>query len=119
MYSLSFRAGRKEIARKLWSLSPFAVAANAMQRNCSEALAQMTGGEFFRFDSEKGFEDRILEVANHINNRYILTFHPSNPDPGFHALEVEVDYAKIAVLSARTGYWLAAPGATDSGGARQ
>jgi VWFA-related protein len=119
VYSLSFRTGKKEIAGKLRSLSPFAVSASAMQRNSSEALTQLTGGEFYRFDSEKGFEDRVLEVANHINNRYILTFHPSNPEPGFHALEVEVDYSKIAILSARTGYWLAASGATDSGESRQ
>jgi VWFA-related protein len=119
VYCLSFRTARKEIVGKLKFLSPFAVSASAMQRNSSEALAQMTGGEFYRFDSEKRFEDRILEVANHINNRYIFTFHPSNPDPGFHALEVEVDYSKVAVLSARTGYWLAASGSNDSGGSRQ
>lgn len=119
VYSLSFRTARKGFVGKLRSLGPFAVFADAMQRNSSEVLAQLTGGEFYRFDSERGFEDRVLEIANHINNRYILTFHPKNPEPGFHALEVEVEYSKVAILSARTGYWLAASTATDSGGARQ
>jgi len=119
VYSLSFKAARKGFVGKLRSISAFAVSANAMQRNSSEALAQLTGGEFYRFDSERGFEDRVLEIASHINNRYILTFHPKNPEPGFHALEVEVEYSKVAILSARTGYWLAASTATDSGGTRQ
>jgi VWFA-related protein len=119
VYCLSFRPARKEIVEKLRSLSPFAVSANAMQRNPSEAIAQLTGGEFYRFNSEKGFEDRILEIANHIDNRYILTFHPNNSELNFHLLEVEVEYSKIAILSTRTGYWLTASAATDSGGVRQ
>jgi hypothetical protein len=67
VYSLSFRTGRREIVGRLRSLSPFAFSANAMQRNPSEVLAQLTGGEFYRFDSEKGFESRISEIANPIN----------------------------------------------------
>jgi VWFA-related protein len=119
VYSLSFRVARKGLVGKLESLGPLALSANAMQKNSSEALAQLTGGEFYRFDSEKGFEDRILEIANHINNRYILTFHPSNLQPGFHRLEVAVELSKMDILSARTGYWLAGSGDAGRGGAQQ
>jgi VWFA-related protein len=119
VYGLSFRTVRKGLVGKLRSLGPFPLSANAMQKNSSEALAQLTGGEFYRFDSEKGFEDRILEIANHINNRYILTFHPSNLQPGFHRLEVAVELSKMDILSARTGYWLAGSGDAGSGAVQQ
>lgn len=119
VYSLSFRTGRRELAGKVRSLTPFAISANAMQRSPSEALAQLTGGEFYRFDSEKGFESRISEIANHINNRYILTFHPNDLKPGFHSLQVDVEYSKLDILSARSGYWQGASGGAGSGGVQQ
>ncbi len=119
VYSLSFRTGRKELVGKLRSLTPFAASANAMQRSPSEALAQLTGGEFYRFDSEKGFESRMSEIANHINNRYILTFHPNSLGPGFHSLQVDVEYSKLDILSARSGYWQRASGGAGSGGVQQ
>lgn len=119
VYCLSFKPARRGFVGKLGFVSPAAVFEDAMKRNSSEALAQLTGGEFYRFDSEWGFLDRVLEIANHINNRYILTFHPSNPEPGFHSLEVEVERSKTAVLSARTVYWLAASGPIGTGGGWQ
>jgi hypothetical protein len=107
VYSLCFRPGKKSLFGKLSSLNPMAMTASAMQRNAPEGLAQLTGGEFYRFDSQKVFGDRSIEIANHISNRYVLEFHPSHPDPGFHSLQVEIGYSKMDILSARTGYWMA------------
>jgi VWFA-related protein len=114
IYSLCFRAGRKGLMAELGPLNPVAMLSNAMRKNAAEALAQMTGGEFYRFDSRKEFEDRGIQVANHINNRYELSFHPSDPEPGFHRLQVEVNYSKMNVIAARTGYWV--PGLQGSEG---
>jgi VWFA-related protein len=116
VYSLCFRAGKKSLFAKLSSLNPLAMTASAMQRNAPEGLAQLTGGEFYRFDSQKVFGDRSIEIANHISNRYVLEFHPSHPDPGFHSLQVEVGYSKMDILSARTGYWIADSNASPGGG---
>jgi VWFA-related protein len=119
IYSLSFRAGRKELLGKLRSLNPLAMTAGAMQKNAGEALAQLTGGEFYRFNTERNFEDHVTEMANHIHNRYSLSFHPSNPQPGFHSLQVEVRQSKVSVVSARSGYWRSAESGSGSGGGSQ
>jgi VWFA-related protein len=119
IYSLSFRPDRKELISKLWSLNPLAMTASSLQRNAAEGLAQLTGGDFYRFDSEKSFEDKVSVAASHIHNRYSLTFRPTSPQPGFHSLQVEVRHAKANVVSARSGYWLSAPNASGSGGGFQ
>lgn len=116
IYSLCFRTGRKSLMDKLGSLNPMAMISNAMQKNSAEALAQMTGGEFYRFDSKKSFEDRSIELANHLNNRYELSFHPSDSQPGFHSLQVEVGNPKMNVVAARTGYWVPDPGRPEGRG---
>jgi len=105
VYSLSFTPGRKELFGKLRSLNPLAMTGGAMQRNAGEAMAQLTGGDFFRFDNERDFEDRIGDIGNHIHNRYNLAFQPSNPRPGFHSLQVGVRQSKVNIVSAREGYW--------------
>lgn len=107
VYSLCFRPRKKSLFGKLSSLNPLAMTASAMQKNAPEGLAQLTGGEFYRFASQRTFGDRGIEIANHISNRYMLSFRPSRPDPGFHSLQVGVGYSKMDVLSARTGYWIA------------
>ena len=117
VYCLSSATGGKEVFAKLRSLSLLAVTANGIQRNAGEALAHLTGGDFYRFDTERQFEDRITEIANHIRNRYSLTFRPSNPVPGFHSLEIAVSPSKANVVASRTAYWiLATVPAADGGG---
>jgi VWFA-related protein len=105
IYSLSFSTSRSELLRSLGLRNPASMFASAMQRNAGDALAQLTGGDFYRFDSEKQFEDRVSEIANHIHNRYSLRFHPIDPQPGFHSLQVELRNAKANVVAARGGYW--------------
>jgi VWFA-related protein len=106
--SLSFRPGKTEIFGKLRSFNPLAMTGGAMQRNAPEALAQLTGGDFFRYNSERDFENRIGDIASHIHNRYNLAIRPSNPRPGFHPLQVEVRQPKVNIVSVREGYWSSA-----------
>lgn len=115
VYSLSFSTARSGLLRSLGLRNPTAMFASAMQRNAGDALAQLTGGDFYRFDSDKQFEDRVSEIANHIHNRYCLTFQPRDPQPGFHSLQVEVRNAKASVVAARGGYW-SSPGANSGPG---
>lgn len=106
IYGLTFIAPRKQLMGRLWSMNPLTMTGSAMQRNAPETLAQLTGGDFYRFDTERGFEDRVSDITNHIHNSYYLTFRPSNPTPGFHSLQVSVRRVKTNVISARSGYWL-------------
>jgi VWFA-related protein len=108
VYGLTFTAPRKDLLGKLWSINPLAMTVSAMQKNAVEALAQLTGGDFYRFDTEKSFEDRVVEMTNHIHNSYCLTFRPNNPAPGFHSLQVGVRRSKTIVVAARSGYWFSA-----------
>jgi VWFA-related protein len=105
VYGLTFSAPRKDLLGKLWSLNPLAMTASAMQKNAAEALADLTGGDFYRFDTEKSFEDRVSEMAKHIHNSYCLTFQPNDPTPGFHSLQVGVRRSKTTIVAARSGYW--------------
>ena len=116
VYSLTFAPGKKELLNRLWSMNPLAMTASAMQKNAAEALAQLTGGDFYRFDSEKSFEERVDEMSNHIHNRYCLAFQPRNPEPGFHSLVVEVHRSKVNIVSARSGYWFSPTDSSGSGG---
>ncbi len=114
VYGLTFTAPRKDLMGKLWSINPLAMTASAMQKNAVEALAQLTGGDFYRFDTEKSFEDRVVEMANHIHNSYCLTFQPNDPAPGFHFLQVGVRRSKTAVVAARSGYWFSTEDDTNN-----
>jgi VWFA-related protein len=119
IYSFSFSADRTELLGKLRSLNPLAMTAGAMRKNAPEALAQLTGGEYFRFDSQKNFEDHVSEAANHLHNRYSLFFQPNDPRPGFHSLQVEVRRSKVNVVSARQGYWLSSGDSSGTAGGVQ
>jgi VWFA-related protein len=111
VYSFSFRPGGGQLFGTLRSLNPLDVAANTMGKNAGAALAELTGGEFFRFSSERDFEDRVDKVANHIQNRYTLSFEPTSPQPGFHAIQVSVRAPTGSTISARKGYWISAESA--------
>lgn len=79
---------------------------NGLRRNTPETVAHLTGGEYFKFSNVKSLEKDLGTVSNHIPNRYMLSFHPQNPEPGIHALELTLkDYPDFKV-TARASYWL-------------
>ena len=81
-------------------------AADALQRNVPDTVAQLTGGEYFRFENSKSLERNLFTLANHVPNRYVLSFHPQSPHAGFHAIELKLkDYPELHV-TARSGYWV-------------
>ncbi len=86
-------------------LSPLLMAVAAVQKNVAKQLAVMSGGEYAPFVKEKGFEDRVEEVAKHARNRYILSFRPTDKTPGFHTLNVKLTQDYGAKLVARASYW--------------
>ena len=118
VYSLTFAPPKKELPNRPWSMNPLSMAASAMQENAAETLTKLTGGDFYRFDSKNSFDEGVGEMANHIHNRYCLTFQPRDPGPGFHSLLVEVRRPKANVVSARSGYWFSPPDGTGSGSPR-
>jgi VWFA-related protein len=84
---------------------------NSLRKNVSASVARLTGGEFYKFSNVKQLQHDLLTIANHVPNRYTLSFHPLNPIPGFHTINLTLkDYPQLRV-EARNGYWVEAPSA--------
>jgi VWFA-related protein len=86
-------------------LTPLMMAIQAVRKNVAKEIAHMSGGEYAPFTTERGFEDRIQEVAKQARNRYLLSFHPTDNTPGLHVLEVRLTRDLGARVIARTSYW--------------
>jgi VWFA-related protein len=115
--SLVFSPGKAEIidwgkgephgggGTELNILAPLIMSVNAMRRNTPKTLAELSGGEYDPFTREKGFENRVSEVASHARNRYILSFHPTDLTPGLHTIQVKLTQDYGAHVVARNSYW--------------
>ena len=78
----------------------------AMKRNVTQAIASMSGGEYELFSSQKSFETRMISFANHVHNRYLLSFQPKSPHPGLHQVRVRLkDPARNETVLFRSNYW--------------
>jgi len=76
-----------------------------MRRNIPETVAHLTGGEYFKLSDASSLEASLHTISNHIPNRYVLSFQPQSPHPGFHLLTLDLpNYVDLRV-SARNGYW--------------
>jgi VWFA-related protein len=84
----------------------FLTARNALRTNTAESLAQLTGGEFFHFHDAKGLKASLIALSNDIPSYYVLSFQPSNPTPGLHALHVATKGRTRSVTKFRHEYWV-------------
>jgi len=79
---------------------------DGMRTNVPKTVAELTGGEYFGFKDDKGLEGALGTIANHLPNRYVLSFQPANPHLGIHALALTMpDYPQLRVTT-RTSYWI-------------
>lgn len=78
---------------------------DSLQTNVPETVARLTGGEYFTLGDEKHFERDLSTVANHLPNRYVLSFHPQSPHPGPHTLALSLPGYDSLTVTARTIYW--------------
>jgi VWFA-related protein len=78
----------------------------AFRKNVTKEVAQMSGGEYTTFISDKKFEQRVLDAAKHARNRYLLTFRPTEPSPGLHSIRVKLANDYGARIVARANYWI-------------
>jgi VWFA-related protein len=84
----------------------FLTARNGLRTNTAASLAQLTGGEFFRFSNAKELRTGLISVSHDVLNYYVLSFRPSGPTPGLHALHVEVRDRAQLELKSRSEYWI-------------
>ena len=77
-------------------------ATDGMKTNVPKTVAEMTGGEYFGFNGERSLETALVTIANHLPNRYILSFQPHDPHPGIHALELRLPEYPALEITARS-----------------
>lgn len=116
--SVSFSPSGAELAhdakdsgddRTMNMISTLVMAVQAFKKNVAREVAQESGGEYLTFSRDKTFENRVLEAAKHVRNRYLITFSPSNPTPGLHTLRIRTAQDYGARIVARANYWVEPP----------
>jgi VWFA-related protein len=91
--------------RVMWP-PPLLMAVNALRANAASELASLSGGEYFRFASQKSFERILDRIANEIHNYYLLRFKPPDvPLLTLHHLRVRIYGRPDAVIQTRKTYW--------------
>ncbi len=78
---------------------------DALQRNVPETVARLTGGEYFKLTDARSLQRDLDAIANHLPNRYLLSFHPQSPHPGLHVVSVRLRGHPDLVVTARRSYW--------------
>ncbi|MGA2850635.1 MAG: VWA domain-containing protein [Terracidiphilus sp.] len=79
---------------------------DGLQRNVPETVAEVTGGEYFKFEDARGMERDLVEISNHVPNRYMLSFHPESPRAGYHVVALSLRDRPGLRVTARSGYWV-------------
>jgi VWFA-related protein len=90
-------------------LAPLILIRQAMRKNTPKAVAAMSGGEHASFDTQNGFETRLIDFTNHLHSRYLLSFQPKDPHIGLHELRVRLREPAKGEILARGSYWTNAP----------
>jgi len=106
--------GNAEGGSSINVLAPLMMAIAAVHKNAAREIAVMSGGEYAAFTKERGFQNRVDELASHARNRYILSFHPSDLTPGLHTISVKLNNNYDALVVARASYWAVNDAAASS-----
>jgi VWFA-related protein len=101
-----FRGPARSEAAPMNVIPAIAMAFQAMRKNIPKTIGLFTGGEYELFKSDKGFDNWMNEFDNHLYSRYLLSFQPEDPHPGFHAVEVRLRNRPGTTVLARTSYWV-------------
>ncbi len=84
----------------------YLTARNGLRTNTAASLAQLTGGEFFRYSTVDGLKRGLIAASHDALQHYILSFHPTAPTPGPHALRLIINTHPQLTLKFRTHYWI-------------
>lgn len=114
--TVSFSPAQAELAQSLSSdneagsaanlMAPLLMLIRGMRKNVVKEISDMSGGEYTTFTGDKRFEQRVVNAARDVRNRYLITFSPSNPAPGLHTIKVRTAEDYGARIVARSDYWL-------------
>jgi VWFA-related protein len=114
--SVAFGPGKTEILNDLHygggsgPIGLLVMAVNALKKNAAHELAALSGGEYINFTTQKGFDNGLHQLSNHIHNYYLLSFQPhaeanGAPTPGMHSLRVKIPDYPDANIRFRESYF--------------
>jgi VWFA-related protein len=86
---------------------------DSLRSNVPATVARLTGGEYFQIGNDRVFERDLLTIANHMPNRYVLSFHPQSPQPGLHTLRLTLPDYPALEITARSHYSVEPTPATE------
>jgi len=84
----------------------FLAAHNALRTNTAESIAHLTGGEFFHFHNAPTLQRSLVYLWHDLPNYYVLSFTPTAPTPGLHALRLELNDLPQLRIQYRPEYWI-------------
>jgi VWFA-related protein len=84
----------------------FLAVRTGLRTKTAESIAQLAGGECFHFRDAKDLKAKLIVLSNDLPNYYVLSFRPTAPAPGLHALHVEAQSHQPLVLTSRSEYWI-------------
>ena len=84
----------------------YLTARNGLRTNTAASLAQLTGGEFFHSSKANDLRQGLIAVSHDVLQYYVLSFRPTPPTPGPHALHLEIKNHPKLTLKSRTEYWI-------------
>jgi VWFA-related protein len=114
--SVAFGPGKTEVLNDLkygggsGPIGLLVMAVNALKKNAAHELAALSGGEYINFTTQKGFDQGLQQLTNHVHNYYLLSFQPhaeanGEPSPGMHRIRVRIPDYPAARVEFRESYF--------------
>jgi VWFA-related protein len=107
--SVAFGPGKTEVMSDLkygggsGPIGLLVMAVNALKKNAAHELAALSGGEYINFTTQRGFDEGLHQLSNHVHNYYLLSFQPhaeanGEPAAGMHRIRVRIpDYPEARI----------------------
>jgi VWFA-related protein len=114
--SVAFGPGKTEVLNDLkygggsGPLGLLVMAVEALKKNAAHELAALSGGEYINFTTQKGFDQGLHQLTNHVHNYYLLSFQPhaeanGEPAAGMHRIRVRIPDYPDAHIRFRESYF--------------
>jgi VWFA-related protein len=114
--SVAFGPGKTEILSDLkygggsGPIGLLVMAVSALKKNAAHELAALSGGEYINFTTQKGFDQGLQQLSNHVHNYYLLSFQPhgganGEPPSGMHKIRVKIPDYPDARIRFRESYF--------------
>jgi VWFA-related protein len=114
--SVAFSPGKNEVMSDLkygggsGPIGLLIMAINGLKKNAAREMAALSGGEYINFTNQKGFDNGLHQLSNHVHNYYLLSFQPhseanGSPARGMHVIRVKIPDYPDARIRFRQSYF--------------